>query len=179
MFYPCSLSTVFSKIVRLSGASFNHKAGAYLFVWRGWDGVWHLPSQNISDFWSLSKLRLVICSPVTLSPLPVCLVLLLQGLNPAHEMECGFRRIVLQSAWGVRMLSMLQCLSSCLSTLSQKSTQVTNHYKKSQLFIVCSPTGPALLIFQGAVRRPAVLSELPSAQSFMTAPGWHFSKYQW
>lgn len=46
-------------------------------------------------------------------------------------------------------------LSPCLSTLSQSSTLATNHYKKSQLFIVASLTGPVLLIFQGAVPRPS------------------------
>lgn len=50
---------------------------------------------------------------------------------------------------------MLQCLSPCLSTLSLSSTLATNHYKKSQLFIVNPPTGLVLLIFQGAVPRPS------------------------
>lgn len=56
---------------------------------------------------------------------------------------------------GIRILSTLQSLSPCLSTLSLSSTLPTNHYKKSQLFIVSSLTGPVLLIFLGAVPKPS------------------------
>lgn len=120
---------------------------------------------------------------MTATRLPVCLLLLHRDLNLAHEMGHGCSRIFSQLAWAFRMLSILQCLSSCLSTSSLSSTLATNHCKGSQLFIVgpdragptylsgCSPQAFRLTF--------SALSEFLLAQSFITVPCCHFSKYQW
>lgn len=63
----------------------------------------------------------------------------------------GWRQIASQLAVAFGMLSVLWCLGSYLCTLSLSSIPATNHCKRSQLFIVSFPTGPALLIFKVAV----------------------------
>lgn len=63
----------------------------------------------------------------------------------------GWRQIASQLAVAFGMLSVLLCLGSYLCTLSRSSIPATNHCKRSQLFIVSFPTGPALLIFKVAV----------------------------
>lgn len=105
--------------------------------------------------WFLTNKQTTFCNLLTSTRLSVCFLLLHQDLNLAHEMGHGCSRIVSQLAWSFRMLSILQCLSSCLSTSSLSSTLATNHCKGSQLFTVSVLTGLVLLIFQVAVPRPS------------------------
>lgn len=102
-------------------------------------------------------------------PLPMCLMLCVNTFRKGH----GFK-LVLYSVRGFTILSVLQCLSPCLSTLSLSSTAATNHYKNNQLFIVASLTGDGPTYLSGCSPQalchtfPA-LSELLYARSFITA----------
>ena len=94
-------------------------------------------------------------------PLPMCLMLCVNTFLKGH----GFK-LVLYSVRGFTILSVLQCLSPCLSTLSLSSTAATNHYKKNQLFIVASLTrGRSYLSFR--VQSPG---PLPRVSSIVRAP---------
>lgn len=99
---------------------------------------WYYPIQNIYDFSSCIRLQTTF-----------------KILTWLHMNR--------QSVWGIRMLSMLQFLSQCLSTLSLSSTLETNHYKK-QIIYSRFLTGSVLLIFQGAVPGPAA-SQFQHCQS--------------